>query len=98
MARSPITAKNGKIVFQCIEYTVAEWLEKKRAEEWVDSRQEELAQKKRLTMAKQRITFRLMLWVLIAIVAAPFAAVLLFSFWLQDIVAGANKHKWRKKL
>lgn len=49
-------------------------------------------------MAKQRITFRLMLWVLIAIAAAPFAAVLLFSFWLQDIVAGANKHKWRKKL
>lgn len=98
MTRSPIEAKNGKIVFQGIEYTVAEWIEQKRAEEWVDSRQEELAHKKRLTMAKQRITFRLMLWMLIAIVAAPFAAVLLFSFWLQDIVAGTNKHKWRKKL
>lgn len=48
-------------------------------------------------MAKQRITFRLMLWVLIAIVAAPFAAVLMAAFWLQDLVAGANKHLWRKK-
>lgn len=46
MARSPITAKNGKIVFQGIEYTVAEWFEQKRAEEWVNRRQEELAQKK----------------------------------------------------
>lgn len=47
MARSPITAKNGKIVYQGIEYTVAEWIEMRRAEEWVDSRQEELAHKKR---------------------------------------------------
>lgn len=47
MTRSPITAKNGKIVFQGIEYTVEEWLEQKRAEEWVDRRQKELAQKKR---------------------------------------------------
>lgn len=35
-------------------------------------------------MTKQRITFRLMLWMLIAIVAAPFAAVQA----IEDVVAG----------
>ena len=47
-------------------------------------------------MAKQRITFRLMLWMMIGMAALPFAAVLMAAFWLQDIVAGANKHLWRK--
>lgn len=47
MTRWTIFAKNDKIVYQGIEYTVEEWLEQKRAEEWVDRRQKELAQKKR---------------------------------------------------
>ncbi len=48
MARSPITARNGKIVYHVSEYTVEEWILKTQTEEWVDSRQEELAQKRRL--------------------------------------------------
>ena len=47
-------------------------------------------------MAKQPITFRMLLWILIAYIALPFVVVLIFSFWLQDLVAGANKHKWSK--
>lgn len=48
-------------------------------------------------MAKKRITFRLILWILIGMAAVPFAAVLLVAFWLQDLVAGTNKHLWRGK-
>lgn len=48
-------------------------------------------------MAKQPITFRMLLWMGIGMAAVPFAAVLLVAFWLQDLVAGANKHKWRKE-
>ncbi|MCA6395474.1 MAG: hypothetical protein IM606_09820 [Cytophagales bacterium] len=46
-------------------------------------------------MTKQRITFRMLLWMGIGYIALPFAVVLLVAFWLQDLVAGANKHLWR---
>lgn len=46
MARSPITARNGKILYHVSEYTVEEWILKTQTEEWVDRRQEELAQKR----------------------------------------------------
>ncbi|MCA6391253.1 MAG: hypothetical protein IM607_07715 [Cytophagales bacterium] len=48
MTRWTIFAKNDKIVYQGCEYTVEEWILKTQTEEWVDSRQEELAQKRRL--------------------------------------------------
>jgi len=48
-------------------------------------------------MTKQRITFRMLLWMGIGYIALPFAVVLLVAFWLQDLVAGANKHLWRGK-
>ena len=46
MTRWTIFAKDDKIFYQGCEYTVAEWILKKQAEEWVDRRQEELAQKR----------------------------------------------------
>jgi hypothetical protein len=48
-------------------------------------------------MARSKITkrIRLFLWLVIAIITAPFALVLAFSSWLQDLVAG-DQCPWEK--
>ena len=87
MARSKITERNGKIVFQGVEYTVDQWAIKKKAKADVEARQKELAeQRKRPVFIPSKI--RLFLWLVIAIIAFPFACVLQASFWLQDLVVG----------
>ena len=94
MARSKITERNGKIVFQGVEYTIPQWAMKKKAEADVDARQKELAeQRKRPVSIPKKI--RLFLWIVIAIITAPFACANFFvsivvqaSFWLLDLVAG----------
>jgi hypothetical protein len=49
------------------------------------------------TMARSKITdrIRLFVWIVIAIITAPFALVLAFSSWLQDLVAG-DQFPWEK--
>jgi hypothetical protein len=97
MARSEITERNGKIVFQGIEYTVDQWAIKKKAEADVEARQKELAeQRKRPVSIRKEI--RLFLWIVIAIITAPFALVLAFSSWLQDLVAGDQFPRLRWKV
>ncbi len=87
MARSKITERNGKIVFQGVEYTADQWAMKKKAEADVEARQKELAeQRKRPVFIPSKI--RLFVWIVIAIITAPFALVLAFSSWLQDVVVG----------
>ena len=50
-------------------------------------------------MARSKITERIKLfvWIVIAIITAPFALVLAFSSWLQDFVAG-DQFPWEKML
>jgi hypothetical protein len=92
MARSKITERNGKIVFQGVEYTIPHWSIKKKAEADVDARQKELAEhRKRPVSIPSKI--RLFVWLVIAIITAPFALVLAFSSWLQDLVAGDQLKK-----
>lgn len=87
MARSEITERDGKIVFQGVEYTVDQWAMKKKAEADVEARQKELAeQRKNPVSIPSKI--RLFVWIVIAIITAPFALVLVVSSWLQDLVAG----------
>lgn len=94
MTRSKITERNGKIVFQGVEYTVDQWAIKKKAEADVEARQKELAeQRKRPIFIPSKI--RLFLWIVIAIITAPFALVLSVSSWLQDLVAG-DQCPWEK--
>ena len=94
MARSKITERNGKIVFQGVEYTIPQWAMKKKAEADVDARQKELAeQRKKPVSIPSKI--RLFVWIVIAIITAPFALVLAFSSWLQDLVAG-DQFPWEK--
>jgi hypothetical protein len=52
---------------------------------------------RRTTMTRLKITkrIRLFLWLVIAIITAPFALVLAFSSWLQDLVAG-DQCPWEK--
>jgi hypothetical protein len=52
---------------------------------------------RRTTMVRLKITerIRLFLWIVIAIITAPFALVLAFSSWLQDLVAG-DQCQWEK--
>jgi hypothetical protein len=92
MARSKITERDGKIVFQGVEYTVDQWAMKKKAEADVEARQKELAeQRKRPVFIPSENTLdriRLFLWLVIAIIAFPFACVVQASFWLLDLVAG----------
>jgi hypothetical protein len=51
-------------------------------------------------MARSKITkrTRLFLWIVIAIITAPFALVLAFSSWLQDLVAGDQFPLYRRKV
>jgi len=94
MARSKITERNGKIVFQGVEYTADQWAMKKKAEADVEARQKELAeQRKKPVSIPSKI--RLFVWIVIAIITAPFALVLAFSSWLQDLVAG-DQCPWEK--
>jgi hypothetical protein len=94
MVRSKITERDGQIVFQGIEYTVDQWAIKKKAEADVEARQKELAeQRKRPVSIRKEI--RLFVWIVIAIITAPFALVLAFSSWLQDLVAG-DQFPWEK--
>ena len=94
MTRLKITERDGKIVFQGVEYTVDQWAIKKKAEADVEARQKELAeQRKRPVSIRKEI--RLFLWIVIAIITAPFALVLAFSSWLQDLVAG-DQCPWEK--
>ena len=94
MARSKITERDGKIVFQGVEYTVDQWSTKKKAEADVEARQKELAeQRKKPVSIPSKI--RLFVWLVIAIIAFPFAFANFFlsivvqaSFWLLDLVAG----------
>ena len=92
MTRSKITERDGKIVFQGVEYTVDQWAMKKKAEADVEARQKELAkQRKRPISILSENTLdriRLFLWLVIAIIAFPFACVVQASFWLLDLVAG----------
>jgi hypothetical protein len=92
MARSKITERNGKIVFQGVEYTIPQWSIKKKAEADVDARQKELAeQRKRPVFIPSENTLdriRLFLWLVIAVIAFPFACVVQALFWLLDLVAG----------
>ena len=48
-------------------------------------------------MTRSKITerIRLFVWIVIAIITAPFALVLAFSSWLQDLVAG-DQFPWEK--
>ena len=72
MARSKITERDGKIVFQGVEYTVDHWSTKKKAEADVEARQKELAeQRKKPVSIPSKI--RLFVWLVIAIIAFPFA-------------------------
>ena len=92
MTRSKITERDGKIVFQGVEYTVDQWAMKKKAEADVEARQEELAeQRKKPIFIPSENTLdriRLFVWLVIAIIAFPFACVVQASFWLLDLVAG----------
>ena len=97
MVRSKITERDGQIVFQGVEYTVGQWVMKKKAEADVEARQKELAeQRKRPVSIRKEI--RLFLWIVIAIITAPFALVLAFSSWLQDLVAGDQFQRLRWKV
>jgi ABC-type spermidine/putrescine transport system permease subunit II len=51
-------------------------------------------------MAKSKITkrIRLFMWLVIAIIALPFACVVQASFWLQDLVAGDQFPLYRWKV
>jgi len=92
MARSKITERDGQIVFQGVEYTVDQWAMKKKAEADVEARQKELAeQRKKPVFILSENTLdriRLFVWLVIAIIAFPFACGLQASFWLQDLVVG----------
>ena len=92
MARSKITERNGKIVFQGVEYTIPQWAMKKKAEADVDARQKELAEQRKkpvsILIENTLDRIRLFVWLVIAIIAFPFACVVQASFWLLDLVAG----------